>query len=170
MNIITDISSYYLIHNERHTHIFYNILIPIERILTLIIYLRNTANEPKKMLYYLGMAIVSCIYIISYFTSENLMELFYVANIATGLILACLSYIQLRAILTGRANDSRVLIYFGLANLIYFTLMISAMSALPLALKIGNDFAGSLYNINIIGYTLWSILLIIGILWKKQKI
>lgn len=170
LNIITDISSFFLALTNTRTHIFYNILIPIERILTLIIYLRNVNNEPGKKLYYIAVAAVFGIYIISYFNNGNLTELHNVSNITTGLILASLSYIQLRSILMGGAGDSSVLIYFGLANLIYYTLMISAMSALPLALQISQDFASDIYDINIVGYTLWSIILIIGILWKKQKI
>jgi hypothetical protein len=42
------------------------------------------------------------------------------------------------------------------------------MSALPLALQIDNSFATDLFDINLIAYALWSIILIIAILWNKK--
>ena len=121
-------------------------------------------------MHFFGIIPIWCISFYGIYYYPTLSEFHDVSNVFTGLVLAALSYLHLRSISLNTAGQSLLIFYFGLANLIYLTLMISAMSALPLALKVDNTFATKIYSINLVGYALWSIILIIGILWKKQKI
>ena len=170
LNIATDTASYFLIHMERPTHAVYNVLLPFERGLILLIYAANSHGREQKLVYYIGAAAVLLTYAGSTAFNGGISELHYVSTIVTGLILAALSYVYLRSVSLNTAGQSTTMLYFGLANLIYFTLMISALSALPLAQRIDNTFASTIFNANLMGYTLWSILLIIGIPWKRRKI
>jgi hypothetical protein len=87
------------------------------------------------------------------------------------LIVAILSYIHLRNMILEKTGDSIIIAAFSLANFIYLTLMISSISAIELAYRIDPEFGKLIYFLgNGIGYILWSIILIIGILWKKHKI
>lgn len=169
LNIFTDTTSYFLIHMEKGTHLFYNLLIPVERILTLIIYAVNEHGISRKRIHYSGTVLIGISAISAVFYYQNITGHHSMTNILTGFIGALLSYVHLRSIMLNTAGQSTTTFYFALANLVYFTLMISAMSALPLALQIGNDFASDIYDINLIGYALWSIILIIGVLGKSKK-
>lgn len=154
---------------ERQTHVVYNVFLPVERSIILLIYAANVHGRDQKRVYQIGAAAVWLTYAASTSVHRGITEFHYVSNIITGLVLAALSYIHLRSVSLNTAGQSLPLLYFGSANLIYFTLMISAMSALPLAQRIDNDFAGSIYDTNLVAYALRSILIIIGILWKKRK-
>lgn len=169
LNITTDTANYLIMHNGVESNIFYNILNPVERVVTLYIYAKNVNDNLNKRKYFLGSAVVLVTYLAGYYNYDTMSTLHDFPNIITGLIVSMLSYFQLRSISIGKAGQSRVLFFFGLANLIYYTLMISAMSAFPLALKIGYDFASDIIIVNLVGYTLWSVILIIGILWKKKQ-
>lgn len=169
-NIFTDAASYLQIDAGKQTHLYYNLLLPAERTVTLLIYAFNEHGSAKKRIHYAGMAIVCLSYTGESIYAGTLTDFHDVSNVVTGLTVAALSYVHLRSVALNTAGQSVILFWFGLANLIYFTLMISAMSALPLALEIGNDFASNIVNINMAAYALWSVILIIGILWKKQKI
>jgi hypothetical protein len=63
-----------------------------------------------------------------------------------------------------------VIFWFSFANVIYYTLMTSTISSLPLAIEVSDSFARSIKAINDIGYILWSILISIGILWNRTRI
>lgn len=169
-NILTDVATYLVIHAGKQTHAYYNVLLPAERTITLLIYAFNEHGLRRKRIHYAGMAIVCLSYFWETVYSGNIADFHDVSNVVSGLVVAVLSYVHLRSVALNTAGQSIILFWFGLANLIYFTMMISAMSALPLALEIDNDFASDIYNINIAAYALWSIVLIVGILWKKQKI
>jgi len=169
-NAFTDVTSYVLIHMERETHVLYNLLIPVERSVILFIYAANEYEQERKRIYYFGAAAVWFSFAVSTLTLGSLSELHYVSNIVTGLVLAALSYVHLRSVSLNTAGQSVVMLYFGLANMIYFTLMISAMSALPLAQQIDLGFAVGILSLNTVAYGIRIILLIIGILWKRPKI
>jgi hypothetical protein len=95
-------------------------------------------------------------------------QLHFVSNTITALILAALSYLHLRTISAGEDENTRSVTIFTIATFIYSSITVSAMSALPLALQIDNSFATDLFDINLIAYALWSIILIIAILWNKK--
>lgn len=168
LNIIADTTSYFVMHNGTHTNLFYNVLSPVERALTLLIYARNVHISWHKKIFYTGMGLVVALYVYCYFYYDSMTSLHSLSNVITGFVLSMLSYFQLRTISIGNAGQSRIVFYFGLANLIYYTLLISAFSAFPVALEIGDVFASKILIVNHLGYTAWAIILIIGILWKKK--
>jgi hypothetical protein len=86
-----------------------------------------------------------------------------------GLVVALLSYLHLRSIALDEAGQSQIMFVFSLANLVYYTLMISAQSAVDLAWDLDVDFGKDIYLVNDISFALWSIILIIGILWNRKN-
>jgi len=158
-----------MILKKNDSHVIYNILLPAERVIILLIYAANELRRDQKQIHYLGIVLVLVITISGAAYYGSVVELHNISNVLSGLVLAALSYLQLRSIAQSTAGQSRVLFYFGLANLVYCTLMVSAMSAFPLAMQIDPNFASNIISINLLAYTLWSIILIIGILWKKKQ-
>ncbi len=170
MNIIADTSAHFMIRMDIRTNSVYNLLLPLERMATLYIYSRNDHRKPVRIIHILGLVSVFCIYLVGYFNNGELSsELHKYSNLWTGLIVASLSYLQIRSLAIGEAGDSKVLVFFSIANFLYYTIMISSLSALPLAMQIDMDFASKLYSINLFGYLLWSLILIYAAPWKTHK-
>jgi hypothetical protein len=158
----------YMVNNNLMTHILYNVLVPVERVLTLVIYALNEFTREKKVLHYGGIVLVVLVFGLGFFLKG--IELFFQpSNVITALALAILSYLHLRSITRDQGGPSRLIFYFALANLIYFTFSTSALSAVPLAYKIDPDFAIQIFYINLVGYSLWSLILIFALLWKPPK-
>ncbi|MGB6037600.1 MAG: hypothetical protein WBG42_15100, partial [Cryomorphaceae bacterium] len=151
------------------TDVAYNILLPLERIITLLIYASVFAKSKQKNIYLVGLIAVGFIRIISFLYQPTLVEFHYVANTIEGLLVAILSYVFVRS-LSARESPARVIVFaFGLATFLYLTLMASAMSAVSLAYAHSEAYGRAIYGINIIAYIIWSIILITAILWKKRN-
>ncbi len=114
------------------------------------------------------MILILAVYSVGYMRADIVAQLHFVSNTITALILAALSYLHLRTISAGEDENTRSVTIFTIATFIYSSITVSAMSALPLALQIDNSFATDLFDINLIAYALWSIILIIAILWNKK--
>lgn len=168
LNIVADVSSYLLLASGKGTNMLYNYLIPIERVLTLVVYICNEYRKRNKRLHLLGIFIIIGISVLDAFTKYDNFDFHHLSNVFTGILLAALSYIHLRSVSLNKAGQSVLIFYFGLANLIYLTLMVCAMSALPLALQISLEMANNVYSINLFGYGAWAVIIILGMLWKKQ--
>jgi hypothetical protein len=168
MNVLADGTSLLLSIHMDQTHFIYNILLPIERILTLSIYARHSTRSLEKKLHWIAMGLVIVLYGFGYWYYK-FNDLHYASAITTGLILALLSYIHLKAFALDKTKGSVLIAFFALANLVYFTLMVSSISALQVALDISMDFAKTIGMGNLLAYSLWSVILIIGILWKRQE-
>jgi hypothetical protein len=169
LNVLADLVAEVLNSAGHTTHVVYNLMMPVERVLTLLIYAIQAETIWAKRSYYVAIGLVATAAIASAAYYGGIQELHYFSNVISGIVVAVFSYTYLRAMVLGQTYHSRVLFYFGMANLIYYTLMVSAMSALPLAMRISYPFAGAILNINLVGYTFWSITLILGISWKKQR-
>ncbi len=168
MNIVADTSAYFLMYCEMESKYMYNILLPLERVVSLLIYAKNENIKKKRIIYGLGMVLILVVYCVGYIRNDIASNLHYVSNTITALIVAALSYLHLRFISKVEDQNTRLVTLFTFATFIYSAITVSAMSALPLALQIDNSFAAALYNINLIAYGLWSIILIIAILWNKK--
>lgn len=156
---------------KEYSGIIYNILAPVQRILTLMLYSSNTHVKEEQYLNYGGIAVLIMVSIGGHFYYQDFNDFHQVPYIVLGLIVAILSYIHLRNMILEKTGDSIIIAAFSLANFIYLTLMISSISAIELAYRIDPEFGKLIYFLgNGIGYILWSIILIIGILWKKHKI
>ncbi len=121
------------------------------------------------MLIRVSMVLVLGLSIVGYFTHSGVTDFHAIPYVTSGFLLAVLSYFFLRE----RAIDSTVspiLVFaFGMANFIYYTLMISAMSALQLAQELSPDLADKIYTANDIAYALWSLTILIGMIWQRIK-
>jgi hypothetical protein len=159
------------IFEKGYSGIIYNILAPVQRILTLMLYISNTNVKEEQYLNYGGIVVLILVSLGGHFYYQDFNDFHQVPFVILGLIVAILSYIHLRNMILEKTAASIVIAAFSLANFIYLTLMISSVSAVELAYNIDHEFGKLIYFLgNGIGYVLWSIILIIGILWKKQKI
>jgi hypothetical protein len=156
---------------KEYSGIIYNILAPVQRILTLMLYSSNTNVKEEQYLNYGGIVALILVSLGGHFYYQDFNEFHRLPYVILGLIVAILSYIHLRNMILEKTAASIVIAAFSLANFIYLTFMISSVSAVELAYNIDHEFGKLIYFLgNEIGYALWSIILIIGILWKKQKI
>lgn len=169
INLITEIIGAYLAISYTVNGFIYNVSAPITRILTLMLYAHNYNNTSGKVLTNTGIGVVILISIIGALHYPTFQEFHYGAYVISGLVIAALSYLHLRAIALDKAGQSLLIFVFSLANLVYFTLMASSMSAYGLANQISNDFGRTILFLNQLAYGLWSVILITGILWKKKQ-
>jgi hypothetical protein len=171
LNILADIASYFIMHIPDHqTAFIYNVMTPIEKIIILIAYGQNTFAAKRRPIYSWGILAVILltaldISLINGFSSFNVMGV-----VSTGMIVAFLSYIHLRDVLNNRGGESKVFTLFCSANFVYYTLMVSSLSAVQLAQIVGGkDFASKVSYGNLMAYAIWSIILIVGLLWTRKN-
>lgn len=148
--------------------IVYNSLGIVQKTLTLMLYSFNTHVKEERYLNYVGIAVLIVASIGAQFYYQDFTSFYRIPYIILGLIVAICSYIHLRNMILEKTKPSLVIGAFSLANFIYLTAMISSVSAVGLAYNIDEDFGRLIYFLgNGVGYMLWSVILIIGILWKK---
>lgn len=168
LNLICDLLGFFLSEYGYHTGIIYNFLLPTERILSLLVYSMVAMRTSTKRVHLTGIATVILIRIIATLHEAPLTKFQDIANTSEALIVALMSYVFIRSMLTEKAEFSIVLFAFGIANFLYLTFMASAMSALRIARSIDNAYATALYSINTIAYIFWTLILISALLWKKK--
>lgn len=168
MNASADITGNLASELDNGNGIVYNILAPLEKVITFAVYGLNTITRKGRMINLIGIALVLLLSLFG-FGLYPAFDFHFGIYIAAGLILAVASYFHLREMVNDRARFSGVVFAFSLANLIYYTLMVSALSAIPLALTISNDFAAQIYTGNDLAYSLWSLIILIGIAWTKIR-
>lgn len=147
----------------------YNLLSPFEKILTVVVYMQSSNGRRFIPLSKVGMGAIVLLSILGYLLGGVENKFHMEVYILTGFIIAILSYAFLRHLTLRKREFSIVIFCFGLANLVYYTLMISSMSAIPAALLISNEFAYKVLLGNDIAFTLWSLIILTGILWKRIK-
>lgn len=169
MNIAADLIARKMSLQLMNNGIVYNIFCPLEKIVTLMIYYLSSNRPRFKQLNLLGILLVIIISAIGFLGKLSPQEFHTEVYVISGFIISIFSYLHLRRIIRGKAKQSRVIFFFGIANLVYYTLMVSSVSALPVAMGISTDFAKTLFIGNAIAYVMWSILILIGIVWSRTK-
>lgn len=169
MNVSADVTADIMDNIYTKTGIVYNILTPMEKVLTMGIYVLNTKTTRSRWIYAVIAVITLIISTIGFLAYKSVMDLHVITIIASSIFVAAASYYQLRELAMDRASFSAVMVGFSLANLIYYTVMISSISSLPLAIEISNDFAKIIGTVNLIGYAMWSLIIFTGIIWKKNS-
>ncbi len=170
LNIITDLIAIYLADTLKQDNgIIYNIFCPTEKIITLLIYYLNAFQLSNKRLNILGVLFV-CLFSLYGFIANPATHFHTEVYILSGFIVSILSYLQLRQIIQEKAKQSTAIFFFAIANLVYYTLMVSSVSASPFAYELSEDFGKAVMIGNQVAYSLWSILILIGLLWNRTKI
>ncbi len=172
LNIAADFSANYMhAQGNKESGMIYNLLSPIQHSAVLLLYTANSNFKLEKKLNLLGICLVLTVSIISVLYYPNLNQFHRLPYIISGCVVAGFSYFHLKSMVLERAGTIPVIVAFCLANFVYLTLMVSSQSAVELAYDLDPAFGKNIYLGNDIGYALWSVILIIGILWKtKQKI
>lgn len=155
--------------NEGYSGLIYNLLAPIQRVGTLLVYAFNSKLRLEKKVNFVGIVLVVIISLIAAFFYPEFNRFHRLPYILSGCVVAGFSYFHLRCIILDRASSSPIIAAFCLANFVYLTLMVSSQSAVEFAYKLDPGFGKIIYLGNDIGYALWSVILIIGILWKKKQ-
>jgi hypothetical protein len=171
LNILADTASYFIMHLPfPNTHFVYNAMTPIEKIIILFAYGQNTFGVKRCSLHFAGILAVVLFTAFDMIFINGFFEFNVVAIVSSGIIVAFLSYIHLRDVLNGRGGESKVFTLFCSANFVYYTLMVSSLSAVQLALIVSdNKFASQVSYGNLLAYALWSLILIIGLLWIRKN-
>jgi len=170
LNILADLLANYLGLKKIFNGDVYNLLGPVEKIITLSVYLVNSKINRTKIYYLSGIIAMILLTTAGYISNSKPGHLHEQVYVISGFIFAILSYLQLRNILLEKAKDSIPIFWFSMANLVYYTLMISVISARPVALSISWDFNTQINIVNDIAYSLWSPIILIGIIWNRTKI
>jgi len=168
LNVLADSAAYFLMHIDMKSNYLYNFLIPIEKVLTLLIYDKAGQRKKEKIALQMGMAAIVLIYCVGYFKDGVTGSFHHTSNILTSLIVAAYSYLFLRSNAIGKKGVSQLVTLFAVANFAYLTISVSALSAMPIARQINNAFEANFYAVNLVAYTLWSIILLTAILWKRK--
>jgi hypothetical protein len=168
LNVLVDSTAYFLMHIKRESNYLYNFIIPIEKVLTLLIYDKVGQRKKERLPIQIGILAIVLIYCVGYFKDGATGSFHYTSNILTSLIVAAYSYLFLRSNAIGKKGASQLITLFAAANFMYHTISVSAMSARPIARQISNQFESILYAVNLVAFALWSIILLIAILWKRK--
>ncbi|KAB2816486.1 hypothetical protein [Phaeocystidibacter marisrubri] len=168
INIGVDLAGNTLSKFDIESQQIYNVTTVLEQVLTLWVYwIYSRYSAMKKVLIALVFTLPILALAQSAFRSFQPvfnMETF----VLSGIIVAVCSYFVLRNEVLNQQQHNK-LIFFAMANLLYYTLMVSSMSALPLAYSISKDFGVKIKYLNDGAYALWSITLLIGLLWHPKK-
>lgn len=170
MSIAADLFANYIALKGKYNGDVYNIICPIEKITIVVCYHLNSYKSQFRLLYVTGIITFILLSICGYSLNDHPGYIHTEVYVISGFIVAVLSYLQLRNILLEKAKDSIPIFWFSMANLVYYTLMISVISARPVALSISWDFNTQINIVNDIAYSLWSPIILIGIIWNRTKI
>lgn len=145
----------------------YNIAMPIIQASSILIYANMVAGKQRK--FFQG---TSIIYLIAascnFFGLQGANQLNTFTILPMGILLVLASYFLLRKDLLTTNIRTNPTIGFMAGNLIYYTLSITALAAIPLLIKLDMKQALNFKYINDASYSLWSICIATGIVWKKR--
>jgi hypothetical protein len=170
INISADIIASAFVIKGMTSEMIYNISAPIEQLVTLFIYNNGVNTLKLRNIHFGTMCLIFLLSLSNYFLMKNPYEFHSYTIIFSGLTVAIFSCLQLQFTISRLKPWLSVIFWFSFANVIYYTLMTSTISSLPLAIEVSDSFARSIKAINDIGYILWSILISIGILWNRTRI
>lgn len=148
----------------------YNVSAPVSKLVTLGIYIATLQTKTMRKYFILGMLPIIALSAWGYIRPGNPGDFHYDVYIISGFVISILSYLYMRQFILHRSNPFTTLFWFSFANLIYYTLMVSSMSASYAVMPFSQDFAKKLLLGNDIAYSLWSCLITFGIIWNKKKI
>jgi hypothetical protein len=147
----------------------YNTVAPAEKLITLGIYIATAHTRTLNKYFFVGMALVAGLSIWGY-VKQTVPGFFHSdVFVISGFIMAILSYIYMRQIIFNQAQPFTPLFWFSFANMIYYTMMVASISAMPVALLISNEFAMQIHFGNDLAYIFWSTFITFGILWNQKK-
>lgn len=169
LNVVADWTSLYLRNQGISTHLIYNFLVPIEQVLSLLLWLGlKPQSKSIRNGIYGGILLITGISLIS-FGYLGLKTFHYHAFVGGSLVVIYFSYRYLKDSLVQPNLRSSLLFWLNLANFVYFSLSVSFISAVSLALHVSNDLALLMVRGNYIAYIIWCCVLLTGISWKKAS-
>jgi hypothetical protein len=172
LNIIVDLLALKMSVLFINNSFLYNLLTPIEILLTLIIYYQYlTTSKVKRLL-----AICIFLYFLFSFLNVIFIQDFYIEyanhSFFTGGILVCLfSYlVWLNDIKNDLLSKKNIVLWFAAANFIYYTSTIPIISAHNWLSFYFKEMAFSVYSLNLVMYGIWGIIIGMGFIWKRQAV
>ncbi len=168
LNITMDLTANYVVGAWGENAFIYNIMTVAEQALILIIYYLSRRNHARRFSYLAGAVLIVLLGTSNKFMPNPPGEFNIETFVFSGILIAVFSYLELRRSVLNLKIDS-IIIWFASANMIYYTLMVSSMSAQPLAQRISMKLAENIKYINDVGYMIWAILIAIGLIWSGKS-
>jgi hypothetical protein len=168
-NVIVDVYTTYLAFNSLNTLPYNNILMLSEgMVIILLYYIHSPFTTGKRILLYLSL-IYLIFSIINFVFIQGEDNLNTYSIMPCGLVIAILSYLNIRMFITSETFFKSLLFWFSVANFIYFIVVIPSLSFLPIANNISYELGASLKVINDTAYILWSLIISIGFICQKKR-
>lgn len=170
LNIVADFTAVTIGQN---TAIIYNILIPIEIAVILLIYWLELKLPTIRKVQFGILLLFICFAVWDLITTEDIrIDLVFVTFLLGGVLVALGSYFIWReAITNSDIRRSNILLWFATANIIYYIFTMPGISAIAYYWEIkrlGSDTAVIFTWINRVLYLFWVITIGIGFLCKRK--
>jgi hypothetical protein len=169
LNAAADLLAGYLGIQKIFNGDVYNTIAPTEKLITLAIYISTVRTKALNKYFIIGIVMVILLSIWGYARQTVSGMFHHDVFIISGFVLAILSYAYMRDLMLNQARPFTPLFWFSFANMIYYTMMVASISAMPVALRISYDFAAQIHLGNDLAYILWSTFITFGIVWNQKK-
>lgn len=156
--------------HHKNTNYLYNLLNPIEIILTLVVYYKYLSSGKFKTL------LAGCVIAFPIFSAVNVIyfqdffkEFANYSFFLGGILVSFFSYMVWKNdIKNSIISRNNIILWFAAANFVYYASTIPIMSAhnwLSVNLK---GMAFPIYTLNKVMYGIWAVIIGIGFIWKRQ--
>lgn len=169
LNVIADFLSNYIGLRGDPSVDVYNVMNPIEHSLTLIIYRAFTKHKKTRSLHLTFAYLILILASVDFAWITKTGQFHYASFLFSGIVVAIFSFLFMRSWIIESGSFKTFIPWFGIANLLYYTLMVASLSALPKAMDISDQLAKAVLWVNYGAYMLWSIILTIGLTRASVK-
>ena len=168
--ILTDMLAIYPSIRKENTSIYYNILVPVQVIFTLITYYWYMPScKIKRLMLY-------CIILFGLFTIVNgllIQDIFLKLASYTffigGIMVVLFSYILWRQQVDKmELSPTNLILWFATANFLYYGSVVPVASANNWLVLYSSNLAFPVHTINLVMYGLWASVIGFGFIWKRK--
>jgi len=154
----------------KSNNICYNLLNPIEIVLTLVIYYQHIKSQHIKNLTIKAIVIFLLFTLINAFFIQGLFLQFASYTFFLGGIVVCIySYLIWRKeIYEDELSPNKLILWFATANFLYYSVSVPVISANNWLVIYSKEISFTVFIINGVNYSIWAIVIGLGILWKVQ--
>lgn len=167
--LFCELIAYYLKISGRPNNTWiYNVLIPIQQAIILYLFALNTTKiRYKKASMILTLScIIASICNLRYGQGLHILNTYNL--VFFGFFVAILSYLSLRQSIFDMSFFSNSLGGLQVGSLIYYSISISVLTAMPILVAFDIQMAKFFFNINTSAYFLWAGFILLGFIWLKR--
>ncbi|MBO6516801.1 MAG: hypothetical protein JJ975_09645 [Bacteroidia bacterium] len=169
INVFMDLLGNYMNNTANKNIVVYNAITPIEIVLTLGIYqMVSHGSRLKKALKWLMIMFLTLV-LYDYLTADGWHDFHEMSYTVGCLGLVVVSYFFLRFTILGKGEVKTLVFWFAVANIFFYALAVSIFAAEPIVQQLERDTGQLIMNLKNTAYSIWTLLIIFGILWKLKK-